>query len=165
MDNKEQLQAIKRHISEIREIYGDIKVIPYPTAWIDWLIGQVEKAEQLETDKEFFKKEYMQINEKYLRVLEQLKQAQEKIEQQQQEIERLNELYLDREKSLLETISVCENFDEQLQQAQAKAERYKNHLLCIQRHYGLPSEPTDFVPVTVLHEIQMIVSNALEEVE
>jgi hypothetical protein len=51
---------------------------------------------------------------------------------------------------------------EQFEQAQAKAERYKNHLLCIQRHYGLPSEPTDFVPVTVLHEIQMIVSNALE---
>jgi len=51
---------------------------------------------------------------------------------------------------------------EQFEQAQAKAERYKNHLLYIQKHYGLPSEPTDFVPVTVLHEIQMIVSNALE---
>ena len=46
-----------------------------------------------------------------------------------------------------------------------KAERYKNHLLYIQKHYGLPSEPTDFVPVTVLHEIQMIVSNALKDDE
>jgi predicted nucleic acid-binding Zn-ribbon protein len=45
------------------------------------------------------------------------------IEQQQQEIERLNKLYLDREKSLLETISVCENFDEKLKQAQEKIER------------------------------------------
>ena len=56
----------------------------------------------------------------------------------------------------------CEYWKEKFQQAQAKAERYKNHLLCIHRHYGLPSEPTDFVPVTVLYEIQMIVSNALE---
>lgn len=49
-----------------------------------------------------------------------------------------------------------------IQLLENKLERYKNHLLCIQKHYGLPSEPTDFVPVTVLHEIQMIVSNALE---
>jgi hypothetical protein len=116
MNDKERLQEIKRKVmtfdQELREI--DLE------GHIDWLIEQAEKVEQLETDKEFFKKEYMQTNEKYLKVLE------------------------------------------QLQQAQAKAERYKNHLLCIQRHYGLPSEPTDFVPVTVLHEIQMIVSNALE---
>ncbi|UYL93960.1 hypothetical protein PK35_gp36 [Geobacillus phage vB_GthS_PK3.5] len=56
----------------------------------------------------------------------------------------------------------CEYWKDKYKQAQAKAERYKNHLLYIQKHYGLPSEPTDFIPVTVLHEIQMIVNNALE---
>ncbi|UYL94228.1 hypothetical protein PT91_gp37 [Geobacillus phage vB_GthS_PT9.1] len=124
MNNKERLQEIKEELCDVEayrikgEIYVKARTVQPIT---DWLIKQAEKVEQLETDKEFFKKEYMQINEKYLKVLE------------------------------------------QLQQAQAKAERYKNHLLCIQKHYGLPSEPTDFVPVTVLHEIQMIVNNALED--
>ncbi|WP_420768742.1 hypothetical protein ACNR9V_03170 [Parageobacillus thermoglucosidasius] len=53
--DKEQLQAIKRHIREMREIYGDVKVIPYPTAWIDYLIEQVEKVEQLQQENEMFK--------------------------------------------------------------------------------------------------------------
>ncbi|OAT74545.1 hypothetical protein [Parageobacillus thermoglucosidasius] len=50
--DKEQLQAIKRHIREMREIYGDVKVIPYPTAWIDYLIEQAEKVDQLQQEIE-----------------------------------------------------------------------------------------------------------------
>jgi predicted nuclease with TOPRIM domain len=85
----------------------------------------------------------------------------EKVEQLEQEIEHLQDELARWEAGLNQTKEMYE-LQRQLRQAQAKAERYKNHLLCIQRHYGLPSEPTDFVPVTVLHEIQMIVSNALE---
>jgi hypothetical protein len=47
------------------------------------------------------------------------------IEQQQQEIDRLNNLYLDREKSLLDTIAACENLDEQLRQANEKLQEIK----------------------------------------
>ena len=86
----------------------------------------------------------------------------ERVEQLQQENERLKK-FLSWEQEEAQGLDEEVTFQlERLKQAQAKAERYKNHLLYIQKHYGLPSEPTDFVPVTVLHEIQMIVSNALE---
>jgi chromosome segregation ATPase len=47
------------------------------------------------------------------------------IKEQQQEIDRLNNLYLDREKSLLDTIAACENLDEQLRQANEKLQEIK----------------------------------------
>ena len=82
--------------------------------------------------------------------------------EQAEKIQRYQESYSGLDKMYDHWRNKAKELEKQLQQAQAKAERYKNHLLYIQKHYGLPSEPTDFVPVTVLHEIQMIVSNALE---
>mgnify|MGYP002622492069 CR=1 FL=1 len=82
--------------------------------------------------------------------------------EQAEKIQRYQESYSGLDKMYDHWRNKAKELEKQLQQAQAKAERYKNHLLYIQKHYGLPSEPTDFVPVTVLHEIQMIVNNALE---
>jgi hypothetical protein len=83
MNDKERLQEIKEELCDVEayrikgEIYVKARTVQPIT---DWLIKQAEKVEQLETDKEFFKKEYMQTNEKYLKVLEQLQQAQAKAE-------------------------------------------------------------------------------------
>jgi uncharacterized protein YoxC len=63
---------------------------------MNWFIEKLDnlekKMEQLEIDKEFFKKEYIQINEKYLKVLEMLQQTQVKVEHLQHKIKQLKEL-------------------------------------------------------------------------
>jgi hypothetical protein len=76
MNDKERLQEIKRKVMTFDQELREIDLEKH----IDWLIFQAQKAEKLETDKEFFKREYMQTNEKYLKVLEQLQQAQAKAE-------------------------------------------------------------------------------------
>jgi uncharacterized coiled-coil protein SlyX len=62
----------------------------------NWFIEKLDnlekKMEQLEIDKEFFKKEYIQINEKYLKVLEMLQQTQVKMRHLQHKIKQLKEL-------------------------------------------------------------------------
>lgn len=58
------------------------------TNWFTEKLDNLEKKmEQLEIDKEFFKKEYIQINEKYLKVLEMLQQTQTKVKQYKEVLE------------------------------------------------------------------------------
>jgi protein involved in ribonucleotide reduction len=60
--------------------------------FIEKLDNLEKKMEQLEIDKEFFKKEYIQINEKYLKVLEMLQQTQVEMRHLQHKIKQLKEL-------------------------------------------------------------------------
>jgi len=88
MNDKERLQAIKDQF-EWGEENLESGIYNLESDDINWLIKQAEKVEQLETDKEFFKKEYMQTNEKYLKVLEQLQQAQAKVERYEKALQKI----------------------------------------------------------------------------
>jgi hypothetical protein len=110
MSDKERLREIKRKAMAFSQELREIDLEEH----IDWLISQAEKVEQLETNKElfkFYKKEY----EKHLKVLEQLQQMQMLIEQNHE-----NEQWIQKAS---ENVTRLEN---ELKQAQAKAERCKS---------------------------------------
>lgn len=117
MNDKELLQKIKNVRTAVKEIYGNVNTITYPIYMVDWLISQAEKVEQLEQEIEDLKLQkrptYVTIEGTAEDVHKDLKKFIVENDELKQEVDRLKE---------------------QLQQAQAKAERYEKALKRIANH-------------------------------
>jgi predicted RNase H-like nuclease (RuvC/YqgF family) len=114
MNDKELLQKIKNVRAAVKEIYGNVNTITYPTYMVDWLIEQAEK-------KEYWERQHKILENRF-------QQAQEYIEQQEQKIKRLKEENKKHVSVVTDYAIEKMNLQQQLQQAQAKAERYEKAL-------------------------------------